>query len=436
MRKILLNILKYILKQLARLFIFRYQPEIIGITGSVGKTSTKEAVKAVLEKDFNVRAASKNFNNELGLPLTILGDWRESGGWFFWLKVIICSIKNLIFKSRAYPKILILEYGVDRPNDMKYLLSIAKPKIGIVTALGEIPVHIEFFSNIQSLVREKSKLIAQLPATGFGLLNIDDRFVWEMREQSRAPIVSFGFSEMADIKISNFENHFEKGIGGISFKLSYGGNAVPIKIENTLGRSQAYAAAAAAGVGLILGMNLVKISEALHFYQSPPGRLKIIPGLKESFIIDDTYNAAPLSTINALSTLKELKGARKIAVLGDMLEIGKYTVSSHETVGRLAAKIVDLLIVVGFKAKFIAEAASKTGLSTKSIFVFTSLAETANFLKQKIKKGDIILVKGSQAVRLEKVVKALMKEPEKAENLLVRQNKQWRHISGMYDIDF
>ncbi|PIR07245.1 hypothetical protein COY65_01275 [Candidatus Jorgensenbacteria bacterium CG_4_10_14_0_8_um_filter_39_13] len=433
MRKILLNILKYILKQLTRLVLWRYQPEIIGITGSVGKTSTKEAVQSVLRLDFQTRSPSKNFNNELGLPLTILGDWKESGGFFFWFKVILVGIKRLIFKSKSYPKILILEYGVDKPGDMKYLLNLAKPKIGIVTAIGEIPVHVEFFMNVESLAREKSKLIYQLPAMGFALLNIDDPLVWEMKEQSRAPVVSFGFSEMADIKISNFENHFEKGIAWVSFKLSYGGSSVPIHLNDTLGRSQAYAAAAAAGVGLILGMNLVKISEALHLYQSPPGRLKVLPGLKGSFIIDDTYNAAPLATMTALQTLKELSAERKIAVLGDMLEIGKYTLEAHESVGRLAAKIVDLLLVVGFKAKLIAEAASEAGLPAKSIFAFTKISEAADFLRQKIKKGDLILIKGSQAVRLEKVVKEIMREPEKAEALLVRQNKRWFQIPGMYD---
>ncbi|MEK7147102.1 MAG: Mur ligase family protein, partial [Patescibacteria group bacterium] len=145
MKDVKIKILRLILKKLARWTISRYQPEIVGVTGTVGKTSTKEAIKAVLGKYRRVRASSGNFNNEIGLPLAILGDWEKIRGFFFWLKVFAVSLSRLVLKM-PYPEILILEYAADRPGDLKYLLSIARPKVGVITAVGDIPAHVEFYS--------------------------------------------------------------------------------------------------------------------------------------------------------------------------------------------------------------------------------------------------------------------------------------------------
>ncbi len=200
-----------------------------------------------------------------------------------------------------------------------------------------------------------------------------------------------------------------------------------------MGRAQSYAAAGAAALGLILGINLVKIAEALGSYAPPAGRFKIIDGIKGSVIIDDTYNASPLAMQEALKTLGELKAERKIAMLGDMLEIGKYTLEAHEAMGKLAAETVQILVTVGDKAKFIAESARGAGTSRDSIFEFQDIYGAGKFLQDKIQRGDIILIKGSQGVRLEKVVKEIMAEPEKAGELLVRQNKEWLAKKGIYE---
>ena len=434
MKSSLLKILQWILRFLARLTIWRYEPGIIGITGSVGKTSTKIAIQTVLGYDRRVRASSKSFNNELGLPLAILGDWQNTeGGFLFWLRVILASLFQLIIKLPNYPEILVLEYGIDKPNDMKYLLDITRPQLGVITAIGDIPVHVEFFSGPEAIAREKSKLINQLPATGFAILNADDMTVLNLKSQTRAHVITFGFSDMADMRISNFESHFDGKATSITFKLTYGGSFVPVRLEGLLGKTQAYSAAVAAAIGLIFGMNLVKIAEALNIYQSPPGRLKGLRGIKQSFIIDDTYNASPLSTHAALDTLRDLKAKRKIAVLGDMLEIGRYTMEAHESIGRLAAKSADLLFVIGSRAKFITEAAGRSGLSRKSIFSFDNLEEAIELLQKKIQKGDLILIKGSQAVRLEKIVKTIIADTARVEELLVRQSKYWLDKPGLYD---
>lgn len=434
MKKFLLSILQFKLKILARWTLARYSPGIVGITGSVGKTSTKEAIRTVLASERTVRAPAKNFNNELGLPLAILGDWETTGGIFFWLKVLIVSTWRLIVKSKNYPEVLVLEYAVDKPGDMKYLLEIARPHIGIFTAMGDVPVHVEYFPGPEAVMREKARLISQLPATGFAILNADDPLVMEAKAQTRAQVMTFGFGEKADVRITNFVNNFDGKSGGIACKLTYGGSIVPVRIDRALGKAQAYSIGAAAVTGLIFGLNLVKIAEALGAYEAPAGRLKLIRGVRESFLIDDTYNAAPAAMNSALETLKSLTAKRKIAVLGDMLEIGKYTLEVHEAVGKSLKKMgVDMLITVGIRGKLIAEAAIRGGLSEKSVFTFTDVNEAATFLESKMQKGDLILVKGSQGVRLEKVVREVMAEPQRAKELLARQNPEWVKRPGMYE---
>lgn len=433
MKKIFLQLLMWKLRLLARLTIARYKPEIVGVTGTVGKTSTKLAIGTVLSRVKRVRASARSYNNELGLPLTILGDWNSTEGLFFWPSVIISAITRLIVKSHSYPELIVLEYGIDRPGDMKKLLSIAKPQIGVFTAIGETPVHIEYFAGPEAVFREKIKLVQSLPATGFAILNADDKTVMLARGQTRAQIITYGFSEHADVKITSF-SQFIIGGPGVSFKLGYAGSFVPIRLEGVVGRSQAYAAAAAAAVGLVSGVNLVGIAETLRHYQAPNGRLKTIEGVKQSIIIDDTYNASPMAVEEALLTIKGLKPKRAIAALGDMLELGKYTLEEHEKIGRLSAKTVEILVTVGLRGKFIAEAAVRAGMSRRMVFPFMNVVEAGIFLQNKIQRGDVILIKGSQGTRMEKIVEEIMKEPIDAPKLLVRQSKVWKEKPGLYDI--
>lgn len=425
--------LQSILKTLARWTILRYRPGIIGVTGNVGKTSAKEAIKAVLGRERKVRSASKNFNNEIGLPLAILGDWRETDGIIFWARVIAFSFLRLLINLPEYPELLILEYGIDRPGDMKRLLQVARPQVGVLTPTGEIPAHIEFFSGKEAVLREKLRLIQSLPVTGFAIINIDEGGAKKAAAETRAHVIKFGFSPNADLRIISRESHLHKGAAQTTFKLSYGGSVVPVKLEGVVGESQILASAAAAAVGIAFGLNLVKISEALVAYTPPPGRMKAIPGLKETVIIDDTYNSSPLAAESALDAIKELEAKRKIAVLGDMLELGKYTIDAHEEIGRIAAKTVHKLITTGTRAKFIAEAAQNAGMPKEKIASFNKLDDAASFLQNALEEGDLILIKGSQGVRMEKIVKALMRDPGKAKELLVRQTKKWLNTPGLYD---
>lgn len=404
------NLQKYLqaaIRQLAIWTLHKYQPGIIAVTGSVGKTSTKEAIYAVLKKHRFVRASKGNFNNEIGMPLTILGDWKEIHGRLFWLKMIGSALMRLVFRLK-YPELLVLEYAADKPGDIKYLTDIAKPQIGVVTAIGDIPVHVEFYSGPEAVAREKAKVVEALPATGFAVLNYDDEVVLDMKERTRAHIMTYGFNEGAQVQITNFEVRMDGDRpGGIGFKLNYGGSFVPVRLEGSFGKAQAYAAAAAAGVGIIFGLNLVKIAEALLEYEAPEGRGRLIDGVKHTYIIDDTYNASPLSMETAIETVGKLDAKRKIAVLGDMLEIGKYAVEAHEEVGKLAGKKFDLLITVGARAKFIAEGANQSGMAKRNIYSFDTAEEAAPEVQKLIKKGDLILIKASHSIGLEKIVEEI-----------------------------
>lgn len=399
--------LQRVVRQLAIWTIRKYKPGVVAVTGSVGKTSAKEAIYAVLKASRPVRKSGGNFNNELGVPLSILGDWQEISGKYFWAKVILLSLVRLVFRFR-YPDILVLEYAADRPGDLKYLLDIARPQIGVVTAIGDIPVHVEFFSGPEAIAREKAKIVEALPVNGVAVLNHDDQSVLEMRQRTRGHVMTMGFSNDAEVRISSFENRMENWLpAGISFKLHYGGSFVPVRLDGCFGKAQAYAAATAACVGLVFGLNLVKISEALQEYQAPPRRMKLVPGIKQTFIIDDTYNASPLAMHAAIDTVKELKAKRKMAVLGDMLEIGKYTPEAHETIGNLAGKNFDLLVTVGARAKFIAEAAAAAGLAKKNIYSFDTAEEAAPKVQELMRKGDLILIKASRAIGLDKIVEEI-----------------------------
>ncbi|MEK7212380.1 MAG: UDP-N-acetylmuramoyl-tripeptide--D-alanyl-D-alanine ligase [Patescibacteria group bacterium] len=433
MKHFFVKILRWILKKLAQLTIWRYRPGIIGVTGSVGKTSAKLAIAAVLGGERKVRVSAGNLNNDLGLPLTILGDWsaeelklvsreepsgkRRIAKFLFWRKVVCRGLWRILFPKRsAYPEILVLEYGADRPGDLRYLLEVARPNISVITAVGDMPVHVEFYTDPEEVAREKSRLIECLPVAGFAILNYDDETVMDLKDRTRAHLMTFGFAKGAETQVVTFENRSKEdpsaALGarrppGIAFKLEYGGNSVPVRLYGIFGKAHAYASAAAACVGLIFGMNLIKISEALRSYRPAAGRMELLPGIKFSYLINDCYNASPNSMRAALDTLKSLPAKRKVAVLGDMLEIGKYTMEAHERVGRLAARIVEVLVTVGPRAKFIADAAQKSGLNRKHIYSFDTAEDAIDTVQNLIRKGDLVLVKGSHAMELEKVVEGV-----------------------------
>jgi len=420
------------LKILSKLILKKYKPKIIGITGSVGKTSAKEAVYTVLKTKFNVRRNTKNYNNEIGLPLTIIGSDSPGKSIFGWLGVFFKALGLILFKDKNYPKILVLEMGVDRPGDMKYLMGIAKGDIGIVTLISHS--HEEFFEDVKEIQKEKGLLVENLKPGGWAILNFDDELTRELAGKSKVKVLSYGFKEGAMLRAQELVFSFEKtkevdNLLGLSFKLTYNGSFIPVLLPQVIGYNSIYAALVAAAVGLTMEMNLVEISKAMREFDSPNGRMNLIDGIKHTLIIDDTYNSSPISVMSALDIVSKIpiaKGARRFAVLGDMLELGKYSEEGHREVGRYAAKArVDKLITVGERARDIARSAEEAGMARDNIFEYTDVAEAGRFIQQRIEQGDLILVKGSQGMRLEKIVKEIMAEPLRAKELLVRQEEEW-----------
>jgi UDP-N-acetylmuramoyl-tripeptide--D-alanyl-D-alanine ligase len=426
------KLLKIKLKILAKLIIKKYQPKIIGITGSIGKSSAKSAISHVLTENFNVRTSYKNYNNEIGLPLTIIEVKSPGKDYFYWFIIILKALKLLLIRDKSYPKILVLEMGVDRPRDMDYLLSIVKPDIAVVTAVSYS--HMEFFGSLANIKKEKQRLVEALSSSGVAILNYDSAQVKEMEKVSKAKILSYGIkSENVSLQaqdiIYNFAREKSYELSGINFKLNYQGATVPVYMKNVLSEAAIYATLAAIAVAVELGVNVVNAASAFNNFFLPPGRMNILPGIKHSFIIDDTYNSSPEAAISAINILGKMnidKESSKYAVLGDMLEIGSYTIEGHRLVGRKTYENkIDYLLAVGERARDFIRGAKDVGMNEDRIYYFDYIEEAGRFLQNRIKAGDVILVKGSQGARMEKVVKEIMAEPEHASELLIRQDKKW-----------
>ncbi len=413
----------------AKAVIAREKPEIIGITGSVGKSSAKEAIGAVLGKRFRVRSSPKNFNTEIGLPLSVLDLPTGGKSAFAWLGILCKAWMQKMFGGGEFPKLLVLEYGLTHPGDIAYLCDIAAPTIGVETAVGES--HMEFMGSIDEIAKEKRVLVERLPKEGFAVLNRDDERVWAMRGKTKATVMSYGFHEEATVRalpeslayLCSIDNEC-----GMRFKMSAAGATVPVFVPNVLGKHGIYAVLAAAAVGIAKGMHLVEIGDAISLYKAPAGRLRYIPGIKHTVIIDDTYNAAPKSALAALEVLRDMpvpENAKRIAIMGDMLELGAATEEGHAAVGKKAAECADLIVLVGERMHDADVAAKAAGANEDHVFHFSNTDEAGRFVQERMKMGDLILVKGSQGMRMERVVKEIMAEPLDAPKLLVRQDKDW-----------
>lgn len=422
MRRFLQSTLRWFTKRILE----KYHPTVVGITGSVGKTSTKEAVAMVLEAAFpgRVRQSPATYNNELGVPLAVIGAVSPGRNMAGWLAVFGKALWLLV-RSQEYPKVLVLELGVDRPGDLEYLLTIVPVKVAVTTAVGELPVHVEFFSGPEAVLAEKAKLPAAVPHSGYAIINADDEASAAVfRRVARGAMLAYGFGPSADVRASNYG--LKADGSGVAFKINHKGATVPVWLPDVYGRQQVYGVLAGAAAGIAFGLNLVQIVQALSRYVPPPGRLRRIRGIKGSWILDDSYNSSPLAALAALEVLRELPASRRIAVLGDMLELGKYTPDAHTLVGEEAGRVVDVLFAVGVRSRFMAEAARRAGMATQCVHEFDTVADAGRALQQLLQPGDAVLVKGSQAMRMEKIVEEVMAEPQRAAELLCRQGPGWK----------
>lgn len=391
------------------------------MTGSVGKTSTKEAIYTVLKSKFDVVASQKSFNTPIGMSLAILGE--EQSGFSSpkaWLKILW----RTVFKSKKVPKKMILEMGADKPGDLNELIKIAPPRIGVVTAVREVHLAEGQFNSIESIAQEKGTLVRHLPSSGLAILNADDPRVGQM--QTPANILFYGLdSKKAELKAT----HVEADMKGLKFRVIYQNQTEICKVP-VIGEFQVYVCLPAIAVGLFLGMTLQECCHALGHYKLPPGRLNPIEGLKGTHILDGSYNASPSTVTTMLDTISNFSIPRKIAALGTMNELGKLSHQAHLNIGRKAAEVVQMLIAVGPEAQTLKQGALSAGMKEENIHSFFDSKEAGLFLKDHLQKGDLILVKGSQnKVRMERFVKEIMKEPQRASQLLCRQGSEWQEIS-------
>ncbi len=429
MKKFVKEIIVFVLQKEARQVIKKYHPKIITVTGSVGKTSTKDAIFSVLSSSQHIRKSEKSFNSEIGVPLTILGC---DNGWnnpFAWLSNVFHGL-SLIASEHEYPEWLVLEVGADRPSDIRSLTTWLKPDISVVTRFGKTPVHVEYFKNREDLIQEKAYLVRALGPAGIAILNYDDEDVRAFGDYTESKKIFYGF-DGGIIKASHYKVLTEKnGKGnfptGIGFNVDYAGTPLDIELFGSLGKHHVYPALAAMAVGYAQGIHPEQMKLALKNNIPPSGRMHLIDGIKGSLIIDDTYNASPVATTEALQTLGTLaKVKRRIAVLGDMMELGAHSSEAHKDIGTLAAKSCDIFVTVGVRSRRMAEAAQDAGMSEKNILQFDSSQEAGAFIQNMIAEGDVVLVKGSQSMRMEMAVKEIMLNPDKAGELLVRQEEEW-----------
>jgi UDP-N-acetylmuramyl pentapeptide synthase len=434
MKNIFKKIIFKILEWEARALLRRKKPKIIAITGSVGKTTTKDMVHTVLSSTYQTGKNPKSYNSEIGVPLAILGlsnAWNSAFGWISNIYSGLARLLTLNFNASIFPKWFVLEIGADHPGDIKKICKWLKPEIGIVTGLGsEIPVHVAFFSSIEQLVREKAELLISLPKEGIAILNIDDARVWDMRGLTRASIATFGFDQSADVHGTNLKTIYEDNKpAGISFRVDHDGKSIPVRLMGVLGKGQAYAALAAITAGAMTDINHIKIIEALNMHPPAPGRMRILQGIESSVLIDDTYNSSPAAVRIALDVLHNLEideGGRKIAVLGDMMELGQYEELEHKKVGEWLRGVADVIVCVGERARIIGNSALADGCEKRQVYFFTTSVEAGEFLRTYVGEKDVVLLKASQSIRLEKATEILLADPTKAESILVRQEKDWK----------
>lgn len=427
------RLVQRLIANLAKKTLRTYKPKIVAITGSVGKTSTKHAIAIALGTSRRVRATKGNYNNEFGMPLTILGEDPVGKSVTGWLGILWRGWR-LSMGGQDYPEVLVLEYGADKRGDIAYLCQLARPYISVVTAVGV--AHAEFIGTLEDVKEEKGTLVRSLAPDGIAVLNADDENVLAMRHMAKGAVVTYGFSD-ADVTVNDvavdMRHDGDIDIGEVVARLNLtiraGNDAIPVQLQNVVGDAHVRSVLAAATVALQLGLSPQEISKNLASYVPMPGRLRLITGIKRSILIDDTYNASPMAVHAALEVLSSIPipaTSQRIAALGDMLELGRYAEQSHVDVGRHVASLpIDLLVTVGEHARDIARGALEGGMEQTQVYTYANSADAARFIQARMKRGDAVLAKGSQGARMEKVVKEVMAEPQRAAQLLVRQYGKW-----------
>ncbi len=421
MKNFFKTIVAFNLGLIARAVVKRYHPRIVMVTGSVGKTSTKDAVAAALSARFLVRKSEKSFNSEFGVPFTILGvgsPWRNPLAWLSLMK----SAFALLVLPNHYPNLIVLEVGADKPGDLARILKIATPDMVIVTRLPEISVHVEAYASPEAVREEEFSPAFALPADAPLIIPSDDEYAQENALRTPARIISYGMTPNANARLDevSFYSREEK-IAGMSGEINVNGEHSRVYVNGSVGSVQLLPVSAAVAAATSFGISFAEAVEALKEYEPPAGRGRILAGKNNSVIIDDSYNASPVAVEKALATLKSLPcTGRRIAVLGDMLELGRYSIIEHERIAKIIGDAVEVIVTVGIRARVFATAPKNV-----NVLMYDNSRSAAEALPSLISDGDIILVKGSQSIRTERIVEKLLANHNDASRL-VRQEKKWK----------
>lgn len=365
------------LQECAKAWWQQVNPTVVGITGSVGKTSTKELTHAVLNEQFRAFKSPGNRNSILGLPLAM-------------------------FEIQPQHQVAVLEMAMYGPGEIARLCELAPPTIGVVTLIGA--VHLERVGSMEGIVRAKRELVEALPADGIAILNKDDERVMSMADHTQARIFTYGLDPSADLWADNIRS---MGLQGVQFTFHHQDDSLHLQVP-MLGRHSVHISLRAAAVGLAMGMSWNHIARGLRRNQAEL-RLVAVPGPQESIIIDDTYNASPESVMAALNLLRDLDG-RRVAVLGDMLELGYVEEALHRMVGRRVTEVAHVLVAVGQRGRWIGEEALAIGMKPTQVHFAEDAATAVALVENQIQPKDVILVKGSWGMRMDRIVAALGKD--------------------------
>lgn len=366
------------LQNLAKAWRARFDVRVVGVTGSIGKTTSKELIHSVLGQRFRTLKSEGNQNNEIGLPLTLL---------------------NL----RPEHQHAVLEMGMYSGGEICLLCEVARPQVGVVTNVG--PVHLERLGTVEAIVTAKQELVEALPPApeGVAILNRDDPRVMGMAPHTQARVFTYGLDSQADLWADSVKS---MGLSGIRLSLHHGQQALSLRVP-LLGLHSVHTVLRAAAVGLVEGLSWEEIVAGLQT-QGDQLRLIVTRGPQGALILDDTYNSSPDSAVAALNLLADLDG-RRIAVLGDMLELGAVEEEGHRLVGRRAMDVAHVLVVVGPRGRLIGEEALAAGMPARRILWAADAEAAIPLLRDLIQANDVILVKGSRGTRLDRIVEALTK---------------------------
>ena len=393
----------------ARYILRKLGPRVVGITGSTGKTTTKELMAAVLSRRYATFRNYGNYNNHHGLPIAL---------------------------GRLTPdqQVAILEMACDGVDQIRELAALARPQIGVVTSVNE--AHVAYLGSLDAISSEKGRLVEALPSAergGVAVLNYDDPRVRAMASRTQARVVTYGLDPGADLVAGGIEAD-PTGISFTVFVRDFfpvprlrGRRKLKVRLS-LLGPHNIYAALAAIAVGLILDIELDEALEALVTLNPLPGRLNPLPGIAQTLILDDTFSASPASILAALETLALFDAGRRLTILGDLLELGSHSAEAYRRVGQRVAEVSSYLVTQGDSAARIAEAAQAAGLSASQVLVTYTAQDTIRGVAGWLQAGDTVLVKGALEARMEQVVGGLLAEPSEASRVLVRQTAGWQKV--------